>query len=141
MKSEAEVTLQSSAYTPTVTPVVTGGDRGSGSGDACRWPEPGRGLPVQVDVFVVMPLVGRVPVPVVEVVKVVFVRDGPVPAAGAVLAEPVVPVRLGAAHWCRLPSHQDIGGLAVAVGSRWPGWPHLAAADPSTIPPSPVAGR
>lgn len=105
----------------------------------------GRELPVQVDVFVVMPLVGRVPVPVVEVVKVVFVRDGPVPAAGAVhvvvLAGLVVPVRLGAAHWCRLPSHPDIGGLAVTVGSRRPGRPHLAAAVPSTIPPGPVTGR
>lgn len=105
----------------------------------------GRELPVQVDVFVVMPLVGRVPVPVVEVVKMVFVRDGPVPAAGAVhvvvLAGLVVPVRLGAAHWCRLPSHPDIGGLAVAVGSRRPGRPHLAAAVASTIPPGPVTGR
>jgi hypothetical protein len=105
----------------------------------------GRGLPVQVDVFVVMPLVRRVPVPVVQVVQVVLVRDGPVPAAGAVhvvvLAGLVVPVRLGAAHWCRLPSHRDIGGLAVTVGPRRPGRPHLAAAVPSTIPPGPVTGR
>src|SRR5664279_3915595 len=84
----------------------------------------GCGLPVQVDVFVVVPVVWRGPVPVVQVVRVVLVRDGAVHvvrrrgARGrARWVRGTGETRTG--PWRRLPSHRLSGRSFAVTAAPW----------------------
>ena len=80
---------------------------------------------VQIRVFVVMPVVRGMPMPVVDVVKVIVVRDGTMPAAVAMdmvmFGRIVRPVPLGVrGHVGRLLPRVSIGRYLDR--SPAPGW-------------------